>query len=361
MRRFAGKRVALVTNHTGMDATGKRTVDVLSSASDVKLTKLFSPEHGLYGLVDAKVDDAVDPKTGLHVYSLYGKTERPSAEMLKDVDAIVYDIQDVGARYYTYTTTMGYCMAAAAGAKIPIFVLDRPNPVTGLIVDGPVADEAGLNFIAFAPIPVSHGMTHGELARMFNQERGIHCDLHVVAMKGWKRWMWWDQTGRMWVNPSPNMRNPNQALLYLGVGLLEGANVSVGRGTDQPFEIFGAPWIDGRRLTWALNAAGIAGLRFVPITFTPTSSKFAGKVCEGCYVEVIDRTAVEPVRAGVRIVATLRQLFGKAFEIEGVGRLMRNEKALRELSDGMDVERIEADWMVDVRKFERLREKYLLY
>jgi len=356
-----GKRVALVTNHTGMDASGRRTVDVLSSAPEVKLTKLFSPEHGLYGLVDAKVDDTVDPKTGLHVYSLYGKTEHPSAEMLKDVDAIVYDIQDVGARYYTYTTTMGYCMQAAASAKIPIFVLDRPNPVTGLIVDGPVADEKALNFIAFAPIPVSHGMTHGELARMFNQERGIHCDLHVVEMKGWKRWMWWDDTGRMWVNPSPNMRNPNQALLYLGVGLLEGANVSVGRGTDQPFEIFGAPWIDGRKLAAALNASDIAGLRFVPITFTPTSSKFSGKTCEGCFVEVIDRTAVEPVRAGVRIVATLRELFGKAFEIQGVGRLMRNEKALKELESGEDVDKVVRDWKDGLKQFQAQRAKYLLY
>jgi uncharacterized protein YbbC (DUF1343 family)/CubicO group peptidase (beta-lactamase class C family) len=356
-----GKRVALVTNHTGMDAAGRRTVDVLAHAPDVKLTKLFSPEHGLYGLVDAKVDDAVDSKTGLHVYSLYGKTERPSAQMLKDVDAIVYDIQDVGARYYTYTTTMGYCMQAAASAKIPIFVLDRPNPVTGLIVDGPVADEKALSFIAFAPIPVSHGMTHGELARMFNEERGIHCDLHLVAMKGWKRWMWWDDTGRVWVNPSPNMRNPNQALLYLGVGLLEGANVSVGRGTDQPFETFGAPWIDGRKLAASLNAAGIAGLRFVPITFTPTSSKFAGKACEGCFVEVVDRTAVEPVRAGVRIVATLRELFRNAFEIEGVGRLIGNEKVLKDLERGeINGKRVD-DWGEEMKKFKAVREKYLMY
>ncbi len=362
--RFAslqGKRVALVTNHTGLDASGRRTVDVLGSATGVKLAKLFSPEHGLYGLVDEKVGDAVDAKTGLHVYSLYGKTERPSAEMLKDVDAIVYDIQDVGARYYTYTTTMGYCMEAAAKAKIPIFVLDRPNPVTGLIVDGPVADEKSLNFIAYAPIPVSHGMTHGELARFFNEERGIHCDLHVVAMKGWQRSMWWDQTGRMWVNPSPNMRNPNQALLYLAVGLLEGSNVSVGRGTDQPFEIFGAPWIDGRRMASALNGEKIAGLQFVPMAFTPTSSKFAGKLCEGCYVEVIDRSSVEPVRAGVQIVATLKELFGKSFEIEGVGRLMKSDDTLKAVSDGVRVDQVVAGWVKQLEVFKAARVKYLMY
>ena len=302
-----GKRVALVTNHTGLDLQGNRTIDLLGAASGVHLTKLLSPEHGLYGQVDAKVADTVDPKTGLHVYSLYGKTEKPTPEMLQDIDAVVYDIQDVGARFYTYTTTLGYCMEAAAEAKIPIFVLDRPNPITGLIVDGPLADQDDLSFIAFAPIPVAHGMTHGELARFFNEERHIHCDLHVIPMKNWRRSMWWDQTGRTWINPSPNMRNTNQAaLLYPGVCLLEATNVSVGRGTDQPFEILGAPWIDGRKLAEALNAANVPGLRFVPITFTPSSSKFSGKVCQGCYVEVIDRMSVEPVRAGLAIAWTLK-------------------------------------------------------
>lgn len=363
-QRFAplrGKRIALVTNHTGLNARGERTIDLLRAAPGVQLTKLFSPEHGLYGVLDEKVTDAVDPKTNLHVYSLYGKTERPTPEMLKDIDAIVYDIQDVGARYYTYTTTMGYCMQAAASAHVPVFVLDRPNPVTGLIVDGPLADETALNFIAFAPIPVSHGMTHGELARMFNAERKIGCDLRVIPMRGWRRWMWWDDTGRMWVNPSPNMRNPTQALLYLGIGLLEGTNLSVGRGTDQPFEIFGAPWIDGRKLAAALNAARLSGLRFVPITFTPTSSKFAGKPCEGCYVEVVERTSVEPVRAGVAIALKLKALFGKSFDAENVGRLMRNGETLRKLTAGDAPEQVIESWEKPVESFLRVREKYLMY
>ena len=356
-----GKRIALVTNHTGRDAAGERDVDVFLAAKDVHLVKLFSPEHGLYGRVDEKVPDAVDPKTGLHVYSLYGEHQKPTPQMLQGVDVIVYDIDDVGARYYTYTTTMGQCMQAAAENKIPMFVLDRPNPVTGLIVDGPLADENQLGFIAFAPIPVSHGMTHGELARLFNDERNIHCNLTVVPMQGWHRPMWFDQTGRMWTNPSPNIRNPTQALLYLGIGLLEGTNLSVGRGTDQPFEMFGAPWVEGRKLAGALNAAEMPGLRFVPITFIPTSSKFAGQRCEGCFIEVTDRTAVEPVRAGLTIAWTLRHLFGEKFEIHLVGKLLRNDQVNRFLASTDDPGKVFELWQKPLEQFERVREKYLLY
>jgi len=358
---LTGKRIALVTNHTGLDAGGRRTVDVLLGAANLHVVKLFSPEHGLYGLVDEKVSDTIDPKTGLKVYSLYGKTEKPTAEMLQGVDAIVYDIDDVGARYYTYTTTMGLCMEAAAGHKLAMFVLDRPNPVTGMLVDGPLADEGDLSFIAFAPIPVSHGMTHGELARLFNDQRGIHCDLTVIPMRGWHRWMWFDDTGRMWTHPSPNIRNPNQALVYLGVGFLEATNVSVGRGTDQPFEMFGAPWIDGRRLAAALNATALPGLRFVAITFTPASSKFAGQECQGCYIEVTDRTAVEPVRAGLTIAWTLKHLFGSAFQIRQVGHLLRNARSLGVLMETDDPGRIAESWREPLEAFKRLREKYLLY
>ena len=356
-----GKRVALVTNHTGVDLEGKRTVDLLAAAKDVHLTKLFSPEHGLYGQVDATVADSVDPKTGLHVYSLYGKTEKPTPDMLKDVDAIVYDIQDVGARFYTYTTTLGYCMQAAAEGKIPILVLDRPNPITGLIVDGPLADENDLSFIAFAPIPVSHGMTHGELAQYVNEERHIHCDLHVIAMKNWRRSMWWDQTSRTWINPSPNMRNTNQALLYPGVCLLEATNVSVGRGTDQPFETFGAPWIDGRKLANTLNAEDFPGLRFVPITFTPTSSKFSQKPCQGCYIEVLDRTSVEPVRAGLAIAWTLRSLFGDSFQIDSVNHLLRNRRTMDALEGTENPAQLWQSWQEQLDEFKTVRAKYLLY
>ena len=358
---LADKRVALVTNHTGVDAAGNRTIDLLAGAKNVHLTKLLSPEHGLYGLMDEKVADAVDPKTGLHVYSLYGATQKPTDEMLKDVDAIVYDIQDVGARYYTYTTTLGLCMEAAAAHKIPMLVLDRPNPITGLLVDGPLADENALGFIAYAPIPISHGMTEGELARMFNVERNIYCDLSVIEMKGWHRWMWWDDTGRQWINPSPNMRNPTQALLYLGIGFLETANLSVGRGTDQPFETFGAPWIDGRKLAAALNSGQMPGLRFVPVSFTPASSKFAKELCQGCYVEVLDRTAVEPIPMGLRIAWELKHLFGDSFQIEGIGRLLCNYDALNQLMNGADPAILPASWKQPLDAFKAVREKYLIY
>jgi uncharacterized protein YbbC (DUF1343 family) len=356
-----GKHIALVTNHTGLDAGGNRTVDLFAAAKNVHLVALFSPEHGLYGLVDEKVKDAVDTKTGLKVFSLYGKNDKPTSDMLKDVDAIVYDIQDVGARYYTYTSTLGLCMEAAAEHKISIFILDRPNPCTGLIVDGPIADQNDLGFTAFAPIPVSHGMTSGELARMFNDELHIHCKLTVIPMQGWHRWMWWDDTQHMWINPSPNMRNPTQALLYLGIGLLETSNVSVGRGTDQPFETIGAPWIDGRKLAAALNVAKLPGLRFVPITFTPTSSKFKGRECQGCYIEVTDRTAVEPVRAALTIAWTLKKLFGDAYEINGIGRLLRNADTMKALSATDDPKTLPAIWQKSLDEFKRIREKYLLY
>ena len=356
-----GKRVALVTNHTGLDESGARTVDVLAVAPNVHLTKLFSPEHGLYGLMDEKVSDTMDPKTGLHVNSLFGPTTKPTEEMLKDVDEIVYDIQDVGARYYTYTSTLGLCMEAAAAHKIPMLVLDRPNPVTGMLVDGPIADESALGFTAFAPIPISHGMTEGELARMFNVERHIDCDLTVEEMKGWHRWMWWDDTGRMWVNPSPNMRNTTQALLYLGIGFLETSNLSVGRGTDQPFETFGAPWIDGRKLAAALNADHMPGLKFVPITFTPESSKFAKEVCQGCYIEVLDRTAVEPVPSGLRIAWELKRLFGDAFQLKNIGRLLRNQDTLNQLMSTSDPTTLPAAWRGPRQAFEATREKYLIY
>jgi len=356
-----GKRVALVTNHTGLDRAGRRTVDVLAAAKGVQLAKLFSPEHGLYGLVDEKVADAVDPVTHLHVYSLYGKTEKPTPEMLKDIDAIVYDIQDVGARFYTYTTTLGLCMQAAAEAKIPMFVLDRPNPITGLICDGPLADEESLNFIAFAPIPVSHGMTHGELARYFNETRNIHCNLTVVPMQNWIRGMWWDETSRLWVNPSPNMRNPNQALLYPGICLLEATNVSVGRGADQPFEMFGAPWIDARKLAAALNAQSLAGLRFVPIEFTPASSRFVKQQCNGCYTEVLDREAVRPVEAGIAIVCTLKNLFGEAFQIDKVGNLLRSKSTLNLIKSGAEVRAVVESWQKPLHEFQIVRGRFLMY
>jgi uncharacterized protein YbbC (DUF1343 family) len=356
-----GKRVALITNQTGRDRDGKRTVDLIAKAPGVKLTKLFSPEHGLFGLLDEKVSDVTDPATGLHVYSLYGKTRRPTTQMLDDVDVMVFDIQHVDARYYTYTATMGNCMEEAAKRKIKFMVLDRPNPTTGLIVDGPIADKSHLGFTAYGPTPIAHGMTMGELAELYNREYGIGCDLTVVKLEGWNRAMWFDETGLMWVNPSPNMRNLTQAVLYLSVTILEASNISVGRGTDQPFEYFGAPWVDGKKLSAELNAAGLPGLRFVPMEFTPASSKFKGEKCEGVYIIVTDRNAYQGARSGVTMAWALHKLFGDKFQLEKVENLLQNKRTMEAIRTAKDPAEIQKVWQDDLAKFKVVRQKYLLY
>lgn len=356
-----GKRVALVTNQTGLDQTGRRTVDLLSASKEFQLVKLFSPEHGLFGLVDEKVSDTTDPKTGLKVYSLYGKANKPTPEMMAGVDVLVFDIQDVGARYYTYLSTLGLCMEACAESKVKMMVLDRPNPVTGLIVDGPIADAASLDFTGYARIPVSHGMTLGELASMFNVERKINCDLKVIPMQGWKRTQWFDETNLIWTHPSPNLRNPTQALLYLGVGQIETANISVGRGTDQPFEMIGAPWIDARKLAAAMNASNQPGLRFTPIRFTPKTSKFADKECQGIYIAVTDRSAVAPVKLGAALAWQLHHLFGDAFELEKIKHLVKNASTLDKIKSAASPAEVPAAWEPELSAFKLLRAKYLIY
>lgn len=358
-----GKRVALITNQTAVNAKGEHLLDILvrAKARGITVTKLFSPEHGLYGAVDEKVGDTVEPKTGLHVYSLYGKTRRPSDEMLKDVDVLVFDIQDVGARYYTYESTMGICMQEAAKRHIKYVVLDRPNPITGTRVDGPIADKQYFGFTAFGPHPLMHGMTMGELARYFNKEYNINADLTIVPCENWKRGDWYDATGLLWINPSPNMRNLTQATLYPCTCLLEASNVSVGRGTDQPFEFFGAPWVDGIRLAAALNAAGLPGLRVVPIEFTPKESKFKGELCHGCYVIVTDREKLEPVGAGLTIAWHLHHLFGDKFQVEKVKNLLQNNAAYDAMMTTTDPRTIPAVWRADVETFKQKRGPYLLY
>lgn len=360
-KALAGRKVALITNHTGRDRDGNRTVDLLLKAPGVQLVKLFSPEHGLYGTLDEKVGHGVDRQTGLKVYSLYGDTRKPTAEMLEGVDTLVYDIQDVGARFYTYISTLGLCMEAAADAGIRMVVLDRPNPITGLNPDGPISQNDRRSFTAYRPMPVAHGMTIGELAQFYNGEDKLGCDLTVIKVEGWKRSMWWDETGLMWVNPSPNMRNLTQATLYTAVCLLESTNVSMGRGTDQPFEIFGAPWIDGRKLSAALNAANLPGLRFVPIEFTPTSSKFKDKKCQGVYIIVTDRNALEPVRSGLTFAWTLKSLFGNTFEIDKMLHLLANAEVLAALKNTDKPETLPDLWKAQLAEFNQIRAKYLLY
>ncbi len=361
-KQLDGRKVALITNQTGLDREGKRLIDVLAAAKNCKLVRIFSPEHGLYGKLDEKVGNTTDEATGLPVFSLYGETRKPTQAMLDGIDTFVFDIQDVGARFYTYSATMGNCMEVAAEHKLKMIVLDRPNPITGLICEGPIADKEFLGFTAFRPIPVAHGMTFGELATLFNEGFDIHCDLQVIKVENWKRAMWFDETGLTWVNPSPNMRNPTQALLYPGICLLEATNVSVGRGTDQPFELFGAPWIEGRKLSAELNKANLAGVRFTPIDFTPAKgSKLGEKLCHGIYVTVTDRNTIEPVKVGVTIAWALNHLFSGNFEIDKVVRLLQNRKALDAIKTADDPSKIAEVWQSDLDQFKQMRSKYLMY
>lgn len=360
-KQLAGKRIGLVTNQTGRDRDGRSTIDVLFKAPDVKLTALFSPEHGIRGLADEKVSDSKDEQTGLPIYSLYGESRRPKPEQLKDLDALVFDIQDVGARFYTYISTLGNVMEEAGKANVPVFVLDRPNPIGGVEVEGPVADADRLSFTAYHRIPVRHGMTIGELARLFNQERKLGCDLHVVEMASWRRAMWLDETNLTWLNPSPNMRSLTEATLYPGVGLLETTNLSVGRGTDTPFELIGAPWIDGQQLAAVLNGRKIAGVRFVPVRFTPTASVFKGEECGGINLIITDRDKFRPVTAGLEIAVALHKLYPNEWKVDNYGRLLANNDALERLKRGESAADILRSLTASLDEFKKARASVLLY
>ena len=357
-----GKRVGLVTNHTGRGRDGVAAIDLLHGAKDVSLVALFSPEHGIRGILDAKVPSETDEKTKLPIHSLYGETRRPTAEMLKGLDALVIDLQDIGARFYTYMTTMAYVMEEAAKAKIAVFVLDRPNPVNGYQIEGPVLDKAMAGFTGYFPaMPIRHGMTLGELAKLFNGENRIGASLTVVPMKNWDRNKWFDETGLPWINPSPNMRNLLQATVYPGVGAIEGTNISVGRGTDTPFEQVGAPWIDGVQLADALNARNIPGVRFYGVRFTPTSSKYAKEECQGVFIVVTDRAALRPVRLGLELAAMLHKLYGAKYEVEAAERLFGSKDGLFRIRAGEDPAAIAASWAAGEARWRLLRSKYLLY
>lgn len=360
-RQLAGLRLGLVTNHTGRDRRGRQTIDVLREAANVKLVALFSPEHGIRGQADEKVPDTRDEKTGLPIFSLYGETRRPRPEQLKDLDALVFDIQDIGARFYTYISTLGNVMEEAARAHLPVFVLDRPNPLGGTEVEGPVADADKLSFTAYHTLPVRHGMTVGELARLFNEERKIGCDLRVVEMERWRRAMWLDATGLTWVNPSPNMRSLTEATLYPGVGLLETTNLSVGRGTDTPFELLGAPWLDGQRLAAHLNGRGLEGVRFVPVRFTPRASVFQGEECGGINLIVTDRARFRPVRVGIEIATALRRLYPVEWKIDNYSRLLANTDTLERLKGGASPEEIALSWQPRLEEFKARRARVLIY
>jgi uncharacterized protein YbbC (DUF1343 family)/CubicO group peptidase (beta-lactamase class C family) len=358
---LAGLRVGLVTNHTGRNREGRQTIDVLNKAAGVKLVALFSPEHGIRGVADEKISDSKDEATGLPIYSLYGETRRPTAEQLKNLDALVYDIQDVGARFYTYISTLGYVLEEAAKAKLPVFVLDRPNPIGGVDVEGPIADSDKLSFISYHTIPTRHGLTIGELAQLFNRQRNIGADVRVVKMEGWRRSMWFDETNLTWINPSPNMRSLTEATLYPGVGLLETTNVSVGRGTDTPFEIVGAPWIQGDKLADYLNQRGIPGVRFVPLRFTPKTSVFKDEQCGGVNIIITDRVAFRPLLTGIEMALALRSMYPNNWKIDGYLRLLVNADTLERIKRGESAREIVASWNTALQDFRRARAEILLY
>jgi uncharacterized protein YbbC (DUF1343 family) len=356
-----GKRVAVITNHTGIDRSGRRTIDLLHQAPGVTLAAVFTPEHGLAGKADAKVANSRDTATGLPVYSLYGDSLRPKPETLKGLEAIVFDVQDAGVRFYTYMSTMAYAMEAAARRGIEFYVLDRPNPITAEAVAGPVLDPDLKGFTAYFPMPVRHGMTLGELARMFNDENGIGARLTVVPMRGYRRDMWFDETGRPWVNPSPNLRSLHQAILYPGVALSEASNVSVGRGTATPFELLGAPWVEGERLTDELRGRQIPGVRFAAARFTPEGGPYRGQACEGVRLSVVDRDRLDPVGMGVEILSALYRLYPVVFRIDSALTLLGSRAALQAVKDGLDPHEIAAAWQPGLDRFLLTRARYLLY
>jgi uncharacterized protein YbbC (DUF1343 family)/CubicO group peptidase (beta-lactamase class C family) len=359
------KKIGILTNQNGVDAEGRRDIDVLAHAPGVSLEAIFSPEHGPAGTLDTEsVSNSTDAATGVSVYVVYGAKEaqrRPPAEVMSQLDAVVVDLQDAGVPWWTYETSLGYFLEAAAKAGIELIVLDRPNPITGSFVQGPVGDAGHESFTNYWTVPVRHGMTFGELAKMFNLERNINAKLTVVPMEGWQRGDWFDATGLEWVNPSPNLRSLTEATLYPGVALIEGTNVSVGRGTDTPFEVVGAPWIKGRELAVYLNARGIAGVRFVPVTFTPAAAVYSGAKCEGVNVVLTERNALDAPELGIELAAALERLYPANFKIGRITGLLVNQAAFDGLMAGEDPRRIAQDWQEELGKFEVVRKKYLIY
>lgn len=361
-----GKRVGLITNPTGIDANMKSSVDLLFEHPNIKLTALYGPEHGVRGDAQAGegVESYTDEKTGLHVYSLYGKTRKPTPEMLKNVDVLLFDIQDVGARYYTYIYTMAYAMEAAKENNIPFVVLDRPNPIGGLKVEGPVLEPEHASFVGLYPIPLRHGMTTGELAKLFNKEFHINADVTVIKMKNWKRSMTFDDTKLPFVLPSPNMPTVDSTFVYPATGLIEGTNVSEGRGTTKPFELIGAPYINSSELADHLNQLKLKGVQFRPVSFTPTFSKHAGTLSHGVQLYVTDRSSFEAVKTGLSIIKAIHDLYPNDFQFLQTGsfdKLIGNGWMKEEINKGTSVKHIMKRYHHDLKTFEKKRKKYLIY
>ena len=364
MQSFAplrGKHIGLITNHTGVDWQGRSNIELLTRARGIHLVALFSPEHGLAGRYDEKVASSKDPSTGLPVYSLYGETLRPTDQMLEGIDTLVLDVQDVGVRFYTYTTTMGYCMEAAAKHNIAFYVLDHPNPVGGEIIEGPVLDADRTSFTAYFPLPVRYGLTIGELAEFLNAEKHIHANLHVIAMKNWHRSDFFESTGVRWIPPSPNLRTLAGAVLYPGLEILQNAGVSVGRGTERPFEEFGAPWVNGREVADALNQRHLPGLRFADWSFIPVAGLYSGERCGGVSIHITDRKAVLSMTMGIEIATILGKLYPEHFHPAKILPLTGNAETVRQLAKGVSPDQIVASWSTDLANFDHLRRKYFLY
>jgi len=356
-----GKHVGLITNHTGQDFQGKTTMELLAHASGVQLVALFSPEHGIAGRSDEKVASSKDPSTGLPVFSLYGEHLRPTDEMLQGIDALVFDVQDAGVRFYTYIATMGYCMEEAAKLGIPFYLLDRPNPINGEIVEGPMLDADKTSFVAYFPLPVRYGLTIGELAQLFNAENHINCELHVIAMKNWHRNYFYESTGLRWIPPSPNLRTLKGAILYPGLEVLQNAGVSVGRGTEVPFEEFGAPWINGEEVAEALNARNLPGAHFVNQPYIPVTGLYAGQHCGGVGIRVTDRAAVRSMLVGLEIAALLQKKYSDHFDVTKTLELLGNDATVQQLKAGTVPEQIIASWSAELAAFDQVRRKYFLY
>ncbi|WP_026443799.1 exo-beta-N-acetylmuramidase NamZ domain-containing protein [Pseudacidobacterium ailaaui] len=371
LRELASKhggrlRIGLLTNQTGVDADGRRTIDVLAHAPGIELKTIFSPEHGIQGRQDTtSIGNSIDPQTGIHVVSLYGATEaqrRPSPEMMRDLDAVIIDLQDAGVRFYTYETAMAYFLEVAGKTGTDIVVLDRPNPINGAFVQGPLSDEGDESYVHYMPLPVRHGMTMGELARYFNQQRDLHAPLTVVRMQGWQRGDWYDSTGLTWIHPSPNLRDLEEATLYPALGLIETTNISVGRGTDTPFEILGAPWIHAHSLARYLNRRFIPGVRFVPVLFTPQKPyPYGDELCQGVRILLTSRDVLDSPELGIEIAAALHKLYPEQYRIDRIQTLLANQHVFEMLRQGSDPQHIAEDWRASLQQFESRRKQALLY
>ena len=364
-------RIGLLTNQTGLDAQGRRTIDVLNKDAStavpgLQLKQLFSPEHGISGSVDKPdIANSTDSATGLPVISLYGSSKEqrhPSLEALRGLDAVIVDLQDVGVRFYTYEAAVRYLLETGAHTGTEIVILDRPDPIGGSFVQGPLSDPNSESYVNVAPIPVRHGMTLGELARYFNGEYGLHAPLTVIAIQGWERGDWFDATSLTWINPSPNLRNLSEAILYPAIGLIETTNVSVGRGTDTPFQYVGAPWVDARALAHELNARFLPGIRFVPVNFTPESPyPYAKQLCHGIELVVTDRNVLDTPELGLEIAAALHRLYPEQYQLGKIDTLLANRDVLHDLESGRDPQHIDEDWQRALQSFLEKRKPYLLY